>query len=516
MKVPIPSFFKIRLRAFIIGLIVVFFFLGLAKRLLANECYYRSGSSTCYQYKMQLQEKYINSNYATDPSSMQCDPRLFSNLGFSHTLSYNIITVYYFNNITKSWVYGGAAQQYYSTTTREAYVSKAESLWGGGVDPNKKCCWDTDQDGTCDTCDPAPEDPNVNGDYQIIGKLLDGSSEFYCGTVYEIVGTEQTFEENSCLPDFLTIMEKVDNGPIYPGNKCNENCECVPVTPPEPDPTDTGDTTGGSTGSDTGSTTGGDSGSTTGGDTGSDTGSTTGGDSGSTTGGSTGSDTGSTTTGGTGSTTGGSTGGDTGSTTTGGTGSTTGGDTGSDTGSTTGGDSGSTTGGDTGSDTGSTTTGGTGSTTGGDTGTDTGSTTGGDSGSTTTGGDTGTDTGSTTGSGTGTGTGDGTEPEENPGPTVNGIATGNFDNPYTTEDYDLKKRFTTFLGNMRQSGVFALPQKFIDAIPNGGSPIIKVELGSYGSHTIDLSSLSKPLLILRSVLLLAFSWISIRVIILKR
>ncbi|MDW7772529.1 MAG: hypothetical protein SCH71_06525 [Desulfobulbaceae bacterium] len=90
--------------------------------------------------------------------------------------------------------------------------------------------------------------------------------------------------------------------------------------------------------------------------------------------------------------------------------------------------------------------------------------------------------------------------------------------PYSVgTEFSIGDRFTTFTGNIKTSGVFALPTAFFESVPGGGSPTYTMDAGSFGQLTIDLSdSTSSALLVLRTIVLLCFCFLSIRAVIMKR
>ena len=92
-----------------------------------------------------------------------------------------------------------------------------------------------------------------------------------------------------------------------------------------------------------------------------------------------------------------------------------------------------------------------------------------------------------------------------------------FEEAYNPGAFDIPTRFTSFLNNIKSSGLFSFSSSFFNSLPGGGSPIYTVEAGTYGTHTIDLSeTMSTGLTVLKTVLLLLFGFLSIRVVILKR
>lgn len=92
-----------------------------------------------------------------------------------------------------------------------------------------------------------------------------------------------------------------------------------------------------------------------------------------------------------------------------------------------------------------------------------------------------------------------------------------FESPYNPGSFDIPARFTTFLNNVQSTGLFSFSSSYFNSLPGGGSPVYTVDAGTYGIHTIDLSeTMSTGLAVLKTVLLLLFGFLSIRVVILKR
>ena len=97
------------------------------------------------------------------------------------------------------------------------------------------------------------------------------------------------------------------------------------------------------------------------------------------------------------------------------------------------------------------------------------------------------------------------------------ISDAPFESPYDPGPFDIPARFTTFLSNVKSTGLFSFSSSFFNSLPGGGSPIYTIEAGTYGTHTIDLSeTMGTGLAVLKTVLLLLFAFLSIRVVILKR
>jgi hypothetical protein len=92
-----------------------------------------------------------------------------------------------------------------------------------------------------------------------------------------------------------------------------------------------------------------------------------------------------------------------------------------------------------------------------------------------------------------------------------------FTEPYNPGEFDIPARFTTFLNNVKSSGLFSFSNDFFNSLPGGGSPVYEIEAGRYGHHSIDLSvTLSTGLAILKTILLACFGFLSIRAVIMKR
>ena len=92
-----------------------------------------------------------------------------------------------------------------------------------------------------------------------------------------------------------------------------------------------------------------------------------------------------------------------------------------------------------------------------------------------------------------------------------------FAEPYNPGEFDIPARFTTFLNNVKSSGLFSFSNNFFNSLPSGGSPIFEIEGGIFGSHSIDLSeTMSGGLAVVKTVLLALFGFLSIRAVIMKR
>ncbi len=102
--------------------------------------------------------------------------------------------------------------------------------------------------------------------------------------------------------------------------------------------------------------------------------------------------------------------------------------------------------------------------------------------------------------------------------TFSKISDSPFSNSYNPGQFDIPTRFTTFLQNVKTSGLFSFSSSFFNSLPGGGSPQLTIDGGqTFGSHTFDFSqSLGGGLAILKSVLLALFGFLSVRAVIMKR
>ena len=93
-----------------------------------------------------------------------------------------------------------------------------------------------------------------------------------------------------------------------------------------------------------------------------------------------------------------------------------------------------------------------------------------------------------------------------------------FQNPYNPGPFDIPTRFTTFLSNVKSSGLFSFSSSFFNSLPGGGSPLLTIDGGqTFGSHIYDFSqAFSSGLPILKAVLLALFGFLSVRAVIMKR
>ncbi|WP_456385294.1 hypothetical protein [Desulfolithobacter sp.] len=89
--------------------------------------------------------------------------------------------------------------------------------------------------------------------------------------------------------------------------------------------------------------------------------------------------------------------------------------------------------------------------------------------------------------------------------------------PYDVgEDFDFVARTNAFIDQMKSTGFFSLPGQIAQDIPTGGDSAMTIEAGQYGTHNFDFADWGNSLAVLRSVCLIVFSWIGIRIVTLKR
>lgn len=72
-------------------------------------------------------------------------------------------------------------------------------------------------------------------------------------------------------------------------------------------------------------------------------------------------------------------------------------------------------------------------------------------------------------------------------------------------------RFNSFVGAVKATSLFSLPNQVLFNIPNSSTSIYTVNMGSYGTVDIDFSSFGSALTIFRSALLICFAYASLRI-----
>jgi len=88
---------------------------------------------------------------------------------------------------------------------------------------------------------------------------------------------------------------------------------------------------------------------------------------------------------------------------------------------------------------------------------------------------------------------------------------------YQPEIGDFVGRFSQFISEMKATQLFSLPCSFFSGVPSGGQSTMTVDLGeTYGGrHTVDFGAWTW-LVILKAVVLVVFSYVAIRIVVLKR
>lgn len=88
--------------------------------------------------------------------------------------------------------------------------------------------------------------------------------------------------------------------------------------------------------------------------------------------------------------------------------------------------------------------------------------------------------------------------------------------PYTLPDVDFGARWEQFISTVGDSPLFSLPSQ-IGSIPGGGTSTITLNMGTtFGTHVFDFANFAQAWLILNGIFTIAFGWVSIRIITLKR
>lgn len=97
--------------------------------------------------------------------------------------------------------------------------------------------------------------------------------------------------------------------------------------------------------------------------------------------------------------------------------------------------------------------------------------------------------------------------------------TGGFDSPAygdkTDDELSLGNRFRAFFDQMRTTALFSLPNQFLSGLPSGGSSVISFSAGRFGDHTFDFSLFSSLWTTLKTIILVLFAWLGVRIVTLK-
>ncbi len=102
--------------------------------------------------------------------------------------------------------------------------------------------------------------------------------------------------------------------------------------------------------------------------------------------------------------------------------------------------------------------------------------------------------------------------------------TGTYTGENLTNDFELSdnatgqfgSRFTTFVDGIKNTPLFSLPDQVLFNIPNSTESIYTVDMGSYGTMDVDFANYATPLLILRAGFLLCFSFAALRIVVSKK
>lgn len=81
----------------------------------------------------------------------------------------------------------------------------------------------------------------------------------------------------------------------------------------------------------------------------------------------------------------------------------------------------------------------------------------------------------------------------------------------------IQSDFIAAMNTIKTSSLFSLPLNLTNNLPVAGTPVISFNAGVFGSHTYDFgdANWSWVLLVLRSILLIAFSYVGIKIVVLK-
>lgn len=106
----------------------------------------------------------------------------------------------------------------------------------------------------------------------------------------------------------------------------------------------------------------------------------------------------------------------------------------------------------------------------------------------------------------------GASPSEDPAATNYGTAVIPSFGNYSGSHFSFGNRFQSFFNSMRTTSVFSIPGQFVEAIPTGGSSTMSFNGGKFGTHTFDFASFSNVFIFIRSLFLVACSWVAVRII----
>jgi len=81
--------------------------------------------------------------------------------------------------------------------------------------------------------------------------------------------------------------------------------------------------------------------------------------------------------------------------------------------------------------------------------------------------------------------------------------------------FDFGARMSSFITDMKRSGLFSLPGQVLGNIPSGGTSAFNVSFGRFGSTIFDLADYSSSIAVMRTLVLIVFSVAGLRIILLK-
>lgn len=83
------------------------------------------------------------------------------------------------------------------------------------------------------------------------------------------------------------------------------------------------------------------------------------------------------------------------------------------------------------------------------------------------------------------------------------------------EETDFGSRLDTFFTDLKGTSLFSLPDRLLSGLPSGGSPVCTVNAGRWGVHQIDFSTQSTSLNLIKTIMLIGFTFAGIRILVLK-
>lgn len=80
---------------------------------------------------------------------------------------------------------------------------------------------------------------------------------------------------------------------------------------------------------------------------------------------------------------------------------------------------------------------------------------------------------------------------------------------------DVGSRVDEFFTDLKGTSLFSLPDRLLSGLPSGGSPVFTVNAGRWGTHQIDFSQQATALNLIKTVMLIGFTFAGIRILVLK-